>query len=82
MQKKLSRLENFAPDQLRKIQYLHAQVVIVRVTQLIFIVWFGADAIFSDGGRAVIILGIVMVSWLQTQLPVLPPWLEKYRPKD
>jgi len=70
------------PAQRREIAALLAQGYAIRGLQM-FLVALGAGlAVFDGRGWPAFLIGLALAAWMQTQLPALPPWLEKQRPQD
>jgi hypothetical protein len=71
----------FTPDQQKEIAAIHLHIAGVRGMQL-FIIGLGAYlAHYGGRGWPSFIIGVCLAIWMQFQMPVLPEWLEKHRPK-
>lgn len=69
-------------NQRREVAALNVQAWTVRGLQLFLVALGGGLAIFDGRGWPAFLIAAALAAWLQTQLPVLPGWLEKLRPDD
>jgi len=73
---------DFTPRQKREIDLLLAYARMVRGAQVGIAALGAYLATVENRGWPAFLIGIAIALWMQTQLPALPPWLEKQRPKD
>jgi len=71
----------FTDDEKLQIAILRVHVGFVRGIQIFILAAGIYFAIFGGRGWVSVICALILVAWLQSQMPELPPWLERYIPK-
>lgn len=82
MAKKLTNPPELTPAKRRTVAGLLLQAFVIHGVQL-FVMGLGVYLAWAErrGWPPVVIAGGLAL-WMQTQLPTLPPWLERMRPND